>query len=415
MLLHWLWLSTRTHLPDRTKVTLLQHFQNATEVYYAAAEDYACVQELSEEGLQSLTDKNLTRAREIFDECNRKGIHILTLQDAGYPAQLRNIADPPVVLYYVGHLPDFESQPVIAVVGTRKATSYGLTTAKRMGYQIASCGGVVVSGVAAGIDAAAMQGALSAGNGVIGVLGCGVDVVYPASNRSLYADIRKQGCLISEFAPGTEPFGWNFPKRNRIISGMSRGVLVVEAPEKSGALLTARLAAEQGREVFAVPGNIDMPTSAGSNELLRNGGILVGSGWDVLMEYAAQYPDKIHNCCKPGKQTAYPDELARVAAEAEKTLPKVAQKAEILESNAKKQKKVIDTSQSSHYIDAEKKHPPLSDLEQTVLNAVIQGMNTVDTIEETTQLSTPAVLTALTTLEVKGLVQRLPGKRVQLK
>ena len=415
MLLHWLWLSTRSNLSDHAKVDLLQHFRTVTEVYYADGAAFSCLEGITEAGLQSLLDKDLTKAQHILDTCNQKDIRILTYQDAGYPHRLRNIADPPLVLYYAGRLPDFDSRPLIAVVGTRKATPYGITTAKRMGYQIASCGGIVVSGVAAGIDSAAMQGALSAGAGVIGVLGCGVDVVYPRSNRSLYADIRQCGCLLSEFAPGTEPFAWNFPKRNRILSGMSCGVLVVEAPEKSGALLTARLAADQGRDVFAVPGNIDLPTSAGSNTLLRNGAIMVASGWDVLSEYAQQYPDKIRNCSSPGRQTAYPDEVVRAAAEAERTLPKVAQKTEIYHQNTPKQKKEIDTVQSSHYSDAEKKRPTMTENEQRILDLVRQGMHMVDDIVASTDLPAGVVLGALTTLEIKGVVRRLPGKRVELK
>lgn len=413
MLLHWLWLSTRAGLSDRMKVTVLQHFSGASEVYYGDEEAFSDIEGLSEKALQSLADKDLAQVRAILEDCNQKDIHILTFQDAAYPQRLKNISDPPIVLYYSGRLPDFESQPMIAVVGTRKATPYGMTTAKRMGYQIAACGGIVVSGAAAGIDAAAMQGALSAGSCVIGVLGCGVDVVYPASNRSLYADTKRNGCLLSEFAPGTEPFAWNFPKRNRILSGLCHGVLVVEAPEKSGALLTARLAAEQGRDVFAVPGNIDLPTSAGSNELLRNGGILVGSGWDVVSEYAAQYPDKVVNRCKPGRQTAYPDEM--LAAGEEKPLPKVAQKKEIVAAKTRKEKKEIDRSQSSHYIDAEKKQPSLTENEQKIYDLVRQGTTVVDALTAATGLPVGVVLAVLTTLEIKGLVQRLPGKRVQLK
>lgn len=415
MLVHWIWLATRTHLSDRVKATLLQHFRDSEDIFYADADDFSFAEGLSQEGLQSLQDKNLTEARNILTVCDEKDIRILTFRDAAYPNRLRNIADPPVVLYYKGHLPEFDSLPLIGVVGTRKATPYGLTIAKRMGYQIASCGGIVVSGMAYGIDGMAMQGALTAGEQVIGVLGCGVDVIYPQSNRSLFADVERYGCLLSEFVPGTEPFKQNFPRRNRIISGLSCGVLVIEAPDGSGALITARRAAEQGRDVFAVPGNIDMPSCAGSNALLRDGAMMVSSGWDVVGEYKAQFPDKIHDRCKPGQQLAYPDEVEMAAHDAEKPLPKVAQKPKLFGGKKEKKKKEIDNRESSHYIDAETKHPPLSADEQTILSLVEEGKTLVDDVMAGTELSAGAVLAALTMLEVKGVITRLPGKRVKLK
>lgn len=414
MLVHWIWLATRPHVSDRLKAMLLAHFSDAEDIFYGAEEDYRVAEGLTQEGLTALMDKNLSASRKILAECDEKQIHVLTFRDAAYPGRLRNIPDPPMVLYYKGRLPQFDSLPLIAVVGTRKATAYGLSIAKRMGCQIAACGGVVVSGMAYGIDGMAMQGALTADAMVIGVLGCGVDVVYPQSNRALYEDLSKHGCLLSEFAPGTEPLRWNFPKRNRIISGLSCGVLVIEAPEGSGALITARQAAEQGRDVFAVPGNIDMPSCAGSNALLRDGAIMAGTGWDVVGEYRDQFPDKIYNRCKPGMQLAYPDEIARVA-EPEKPLPKVAQKPKALRGKKEKTKKEIDNAGHSQYIDATNNHPPLTDQEQTIYTLVREGMTLVDDIIAQTELPAGAVLAALTMLEVKGLVRRLPGKRVTLK
>ena len=414
MLIHWIWLSNRPHVSDRLKAELLQHFSDSEDIFYASEEDYRIVENLNQESLASLMDKDLGAARKILSECEQKDIHILTFRDAAYPARLRNIPDPPVVLYFRGRLPQFDSLPLIGVVGTRKATPYGLTTAKRMGYQIAACGGVVVSGMAYGIDGMAMRGALTADAMVIGVLGCGVDVVYPQSNRSLYEDLMHYGCLLSEFAPGTEPFKWNFPKRNRIISGLSCGVLVIEAPENSGSLITARQAAEQGRDVFAVPGNIDMPSCAGSNALLRDGAMMASSGWDVMEAYQHQFPDKIQNRCKPGQQMAYPDEIAK-AAETEKPLPKVAQKPRLFSAKKEKTKKEIDNGDSSHYIDAKSNRVPLTADEQTILQLVEQGKTLVDDLMAQTELPAGAVLAALTMLEVKGLVRRLPGKRVTLK
>lgn len=415
MLIHWIWLSMRPAVSDRVRAELLQHFQDAEDIYFADDQAFGMVDGMSEEAAASLQDKDLTQAQQVLEECNRKHISILTYRDAAYPNRLRNISDPPVVLYYKGRLPDFDGLPLIAVVGTRSASSYGLTVAKRMGSQIAACGGIVVSGMAYGIDGMAMRGALSAGSPVVGVLGCGVDVVYPLSNRALFADTEQCGCILSEFLPGTPPTKWNFPKRNRLLSGLSCGVLVVEAPEKSGALITAARAAEQGRDVFVVPGNIDTVSCAGSNALLRDGAIAVGSGWDVLSEYEALFPDKIHRNTGISRQNAYPDEVLLAAQEGENSRLKVAQKAKKVAPCQPKNKKVIDKAKNSQYSDAEAKTPALSENEAKIVSLVRQGKTLVDDIIAETGMPAGAVLAVLTMLEVKGVIARLPGKRVELK
>ena len=418
MLVHWIWLATRAGLGDRGRRMLMDHFADAEDIYFAA--DFENFASLSPEALSSLQDKKLEEAERILALCKREQISVLTWQDALYPRRLKNIADPPVVLYYKGHFPEVDALPLIAVVGTRKASAYGLTTAKRMGYQIASCGGVIVSGIASGVDSMAMRGALTAGECVIGVLGCGADVVYPASNRALYADVQRQGCLVTEFPPGTPPIGSNFPRRNRIISGLSCGVLVVEAPEKSGALITAQQAADQGRDVFVVPGNIDVETCKGSNALLRDGAIAVSSGWDVVEEYEARFPGKLRKNLLSSHQTAYPDEVEKIATEDEKPLLKVAQKPKSPEKNHRKglfgKKKEIDNPDSTPYsVPEEVALPALSPQEEQLVALIRRDVHLVD--DMMAQVSMPAgqVLATLTMLEVKGIIRRLPGKRVELK
>ena len=419
MLQHWIWLAHRPGVNDRMKVRLLQHFRDAEDIFFADSGAFDHIEGLTAEAAESLRDKNLIPAEDILDTCHREKLHILTYRDAAYPASLKNIADPPVVLYYKGQLPELDAFPVIGVVGTRKASAYGMTAAKRLGYQIGKCGGIVVSGMAYGIDAMAMSGALTAGQKVVGVLGCGVDIVYPLSNRALFRDVEQYGCILSEFPPGTQPAKWTFPKRNRIISGLSNGVLVVEAPEKSGALITARLAAEQGRDVFAVPGNIDMPSFVGSNRLLRDGAIMVSSGWDILSEYEALYPDKIRKEDGPAHQTAYPDEVRKAASEAEKPMPKVAQKAALPRKNTdlKKnlEKKGIDNGQTTSYSDVNNILPKLSEDERKIVTAIRTGERLVDDVIAETGLTTGKLLAALTMLELKGILKRLPGKRITLK
>lgn len=420
MLLHWIWLAHRPGLSDRGRAALLQRFQDPEDIFYADRKTLAEVEGLSGTGLEALGDKSLDEAQSILKICRDKKLGILTFQDAAYPRRLRNISDPPAVLYYKGQIPDLESCPAIAVVGTRKASAYGLTTAKRMGYQIARCGGIVVSGMAYGIDGMATAGALTAGSPAVGVLGCGVDVVYPMSNRSLFRDMEEYGWLVSEFPPGYPPSRWTFPKRNRIISGMCNGVLVIEAPEKSGSLITARQAAEQGRDVFVVPGNIDLPSFQGSNQLLRDGAIMVSSGWEVVSEYEGLYPNSLRKELGQCRQTAYPEEV-QFAADSGKKYEKVAQDIQKPKQirNLKKKldkidKKDIDNTASRPYSVVDTDSIPLSDEERSVIQILEQGERLVDDVIAQTGLPAGKLLSLLTMLELKGVVRRLPGKRIAL-
>ena len=419
MLLHWIWLAHRPGIGDRMKVRLLQHFRDPEDIYYADGESYRHVEGITAEAAESLKDKDLSAAESVLGACRREGLHILTFQDAAYPSKLKNIADPPILLYYKGQLPDLDGLPVIGVVGTRKASAYGMQTAKRMGYQIARCGGVVVSGMACGIDGMAMSGALTAGETTLGVLGCGADMVYPPSNRALFRDVEQYGCIVSEFAPGTQPAKWTFPKRNRIISGLSDGVLVVEAPEGSGALITANHALEQGRDVFVVPGNIDQPGFVGSHRLLRDGATLVSSGWDILSEYEALYPHRIRRDQTPSQQTVYPEEMEKALSEPKKTTAKVAQNPSVPgKSKALKkilEKKSIDNCPTEAYSDVNAVLPKLSADEQSIVKLLSSGERLVDDVIAETGLTTGKILALLTMLELKGLVRRLPGKRIGLK
>ena len=418
MLIHWIWLATRPGMNDRQKLEVLKAFQDPETVFFGDKSAFTHIEGMTREAAEALSNKDLSQAREILNDCISNEIQICTYHDAAYPAKLRNIADPPMVLYYKGNLAGLEGNPMIGLVGTRKASAYGLTTASRMGYQIARCGGTVVSGVAAGIDGKAMTGALTAGGTIVGVLGCGIDVVYPPTHRSLYLDTERNGCLISEFPPKTPPYKWNFPRRNRIISGMSDGVLVVEAPHGSGSLITARLALDQGRDVFVVPGNIDVPTFQGSNALLRDGGIAVSSGWDVVSEYAALYPEKIRKEEGNLRQYAAQEEIS-LAENAEKPMLKVAQKAAVMEKNSlfdrKKVKKPIDKDKKSAYSDQQKIFESLSQDEKMLLEPLRKGEALVDELIAASNLPAGKVLSMLTMLQIRGIIELLPGKRVSLK
>lgn len=293
MLKYWIWLAELPELTNQVRLALLRHFGTPENAFYADAGEILLTEGITRAQAEALDRKSLAAAERILEDCRRLGLRILTFQDAEYPNRLRNIYDPPFLLYVRGHLPPVDEEPVVAVVGTRTCTPYGETCGEKLGYGLARGGAVVVSGLARGVDAAAARGALRGGGVPIGVAGGGVDVVYPPEHRYLYEDVAAAGALLSEYPPGSEPDRTHFPVRNRIMSGLAVATVVVEAPLRSGALITANTALEQGRDLFAVPGPIDAPASAGCNRILRDGGIIVTEARDVLEHYAERFPDKL--------------------------------------------------------------------------------------------------------------------------
>lgn len=227
------------------------------------------------------------RVEYLIEYLEKKKIRIVTKYDEEYPNKLRNVSNQPYVLYSKGDLSKLNTSAIgISVVGARKATSYGKWVTENIVRELSEKGISIISGMAYGIDSIAHRVSLDKGEYTVAVLGSGIDVIYPAKNKKLYYDIEEKGCILSEFAPGTKPMGYNFPLRNRIISGLGDGVLVVEAGIKSGSLITATCGAEQGKEVFAVPGNIDSIYSKGTNRLIRDGAKIVTEANDIFEELA---------------------------------------------------------------------------------------------------------------------------------
>lgn len=287
---HWVWLSN-LRIDRRLMHRLLDRFIDAQRVF-EATEAELCEVSLSQTAQRTvLLSRDLKYAQNIVSFCAEKHIGIVTMQDAAYPNRLRNIEVPPVLLYVSGHMPSFDEEAAVTVVGTRESSGRANEIAHRFGYELADKGMLVVSGMAKGIDAAANTGALDAGARTVAVLGGGVDVCYPESSRGLYNRILAgNGCLISEYPPGERPLGRHFPERNRIMSGLSAGVLVIAAPERSGSLITASRALEQGREIFVVPGNVDDFEFVGSNNLIKHGAIPVTTPKDIVAYYYARFP-----------------------------------------------------------------------------------------------------------------------------
>jgi len=268
---------------------LIDRFQSPAAVFKASRQELLQVTGITRR--HALNIKNHRTPDRVFKEIDligQKRIRMVTMKDPDYPSLLRQIPDPPPYLYLKGSLDGLAKH--MAVVGSRNATPYGLANARRLSADLSKCGLTIVSGMALGIDTAAHQGALRTGGKTVAVLGSGFERIYPAANRKLFDDIAGTGAVITEFAMPTEPEAHNFPVRNRIISGMSLGTVVVEASRKSGSLITARLAAEQNREVFAVPGSIQSFKSTGTHTLIKQGAKLVENAPDILEEISNVFP-----------------------------------------------------------------------------------------------------------------------------
>ena len=389
---YWLWLST-AGLTLSAQAQLLDRFGDAEEIFHATREAFDGLS-LGQRDKALLEDRALDRAYQVLGACREQDLRIITYRDSAYPSRLRQISAPPVVLYVKGKLPSLDSEPAIAVIGTRRASPYGLKMARTLSYQIASGGGLIISGLTQGIDAMAARGALQADGTVLAVLGTEIDRERSALAKDVVA---AGGVLISEYAPGTVSQRHHFRERNRIAAGLSVGVVVVEAPAKSGALLFAEEALEQGKEIFAVPGNADADNSAGTLSLIRDGAGLATCGWDVLSEFEALYPGRM----KRVSPQLRPPELQPVEPEsrtpAEKPQPpRSPEPREEMPRNLRDQLATLSEDQLK------------------IITAIEKDATHIDDIIEATGLSTATVLAQLTVLQVKGWIRREPGMRIVL-
>jgi len=357
---NWVWLSSLVDITPRRKYLLLEHFRDPALLWEAGESELKASGLCTPKVIAKLTDKEARKATEYAIEKIKKcDADVVSINDKNYPEMLRYIHDPPLVLYCRGRLEG--KADCIAVVGSRKATWYGLDMAKRLSGELAENGITIVSGMARGIDSKAHKGAIERGGKTIAVLGCGVDIVYPPENRDLMDDIIKHGAVISEYLPGTKPSQFNFPARNRIISGLSRGVAVIEAGERSGSLITADFALDQGREVFAVPGNINSASSIGTNRLIRDGAKIVTCVEDILDELKISY--STHNA---------KDLTAKLA------------------------------------------EMRLSDDERTIAQRLLDGPVHLDVLSRECGMSVQMTASILVMLELSGFVEQLPGKYYKL-
>lgn len=389
---YWLWLASQTRVSPRAKAALIAHYGGAEEAFFAPSGAFSRLPGLTEREAAILENRDLRQVDAILSACHSQGIDVITMQDAAYPDRLKSIFAPPVALFVQGSLRGLEGTAAVSVIGTRSATPYGLKMGRRLAYEIVTSGGVVVSTLSPGVDEAAARGALLGGGPCVGVLGC----AHPERPNALYRDIAASGALISEYPPGTVTQRSFFRDRNRIAAGLSLAVAVVEAPSSSGALLFAAEALEQGKEIFAVPGNADAANSAGTNALLKQGARPVTCGWDVLADYERLFPGRL----RPSRANL-PEGSA--PAPAEKVRPAPA-----------KEKKEIDKEKPKGYIDLRDQLSGLSAQQLEIITAIGKGRQHIDDIIEATGYPAAKVLAQLTVLEIKGFISRSAGKRISL-
>ncbi|HLZ34378.1 MAG TPA: DNA-processing protein DprA [Nitrospira sp.] len=360
----WLTLRAIERLGDQTLLALIREWGSPDAVLRASTDELiqrGCSSRLADAIRRGPDAEACRRIDRELSAIHLKHVEVLTITNASYPARLRTIPDPPPLLYVSGLLTD-RDELAVAIVGARRATAAGRVMTEELANGLAGAGVTVVSGLARGVDAAAHRGALAAGGRTIAVLGCGIDRTYPPEHERLRREIEERGAILSELSLGAPPHSAHFPRRNRIISGFSLGVVVTEAAINSGSLITARLAAEQGREVFAVPGFIKEDTSRGTNALLKEGAALIENAQDVIEAIAPQLEISLRaRLSSPSPEPRYGDRFGNQ--------------------------------------------------EQLVYDALSYNPLTVDSLVELTGLSVPSVMASLLSLELRQRIRQLPGQQ----
>lgn len=430
-LLFWIWLSEALGVgnPDFSRV--IELYETPYDVYEADEEELERQIGLKEKTRLSLSNKNLQRATEIMDACQRLGIGILPYDSALYPYSLREIKKPPVLLYYVGTIPKFEERLCVGLIGTRRMSEYGRDMAYKISYELACGNAITVSGLAEGIDGVCAAATLRASGVTVAVLGCGLDLAYPTHHGKLMNAVAEKGVLLSEYPPGTKPLYYHFPARNRIISGLSHAVVVVEAGLGSGSLITAKEAVMQGKDVFAVPSRVGVDNAEGVNGLLRDGALVATCASDIAAKYEYLFPASFRaDLVKQGAKRSHPDleflhdiGVCKSEKVPDEPLAQSSRRPCRTEENTKnkKEKDTLlnrrqETATQTQQMETTTKNSESESLLQSLTPIqleVLQAIPDDRTIssDALVKLEHPygEILTALTMLEIMGLVEKLPG------
>ena len=390
---YWVWLQTVLGAGARTD-DILAYFNSPEELYLAGSQEWRLSGLFTEKKIQALKSTTPSETGKVLNECNKKGYKIITPDSSLYPDRFRNLSDMPLVIYGMGDCSVLSDEVSIGIVGTRNASNYGIETAQKLSFRLAQAGATIVSGGALGIDSEAHAGAMLARGRTLAFLGCGLSYDYLKENASLRRAITRYGAVFSEYQPFTPPSRATFPIRNRLISGASLGIVVIEAGVKSGSLITANRALDQGRDVFAVPGDIVRSSFDGTNHLIKNGAKPVFSAEDVLSEYEFMYGDLIdlEKASAPIKDVEYVDYRKPKTKEKKETVPVKEQKVS--------GRKVLGND--------------VSDEAKSIYGVLNDTPMHIDDIVRATGLKMNIVLSSLTELEILGYVELTSGKNYRL-
>ena len=388
---YWVWLTSKKYMTPYKITTLLEHFNDITEIY--EADVYDDMQDIGLKEKRELLNKSLDSAELIIEKINVIGGRIVTFDDPEYPPLLKEIQPPPYVLYMKGERINWEEQLPIGVIGARECTEYGVVAARKLCYEMASTGVLIVSGMARGLDSVAAMSALKAGGKTVAVLGCGLDIVYPPENGPLMDAIEKNGVVITEYPPTCPPMGSNFPQRNRIISGLSRGLLVIEAGRKSGTFTTVEYAKNYNRDIFAVPGGIFRDKSEGTNNLIKRGAHLITSVRDIFEHYP--YEASV---------------MKRASGE------KVDVKIEKVEKKKKEQtkEKIEEYKPKVNVTLEDQRYKGLNEAEKRVIEVLINKECHIDELVRESKMEIKMLNSILPVLEMMGHIQKMQGNYYRL-
>lgn len=402
----WVWLQHVLGYGSNRITSVTDRYTFAEDFYRASLEDKLKCGCFKKSDIGKLSDLSLDNAAAIIERCGKCGIEIVTFGDVNYPMQLMNIASPPAALYVKGDVSVLTSKLAIAIVGTRSSTPYGRKAAFDFGFNLAKNGVTVVSGGAVGIDTCSHKGSLQAGGSTICVLGCGIEYDYLRENANLREVISKHGALVSEYTPDYPPSRYTFPQRNRLISGLTHGVLIVEAGERSGSLITANLALEQNRDVFAIPGSINSSVSFGTNKLIKLGAKPVTEVSDILEEYSYE---KFITAEKPIPK----EELSLFDFYEENKNSKNRKEKKDKKNNAAKYAEKTCTEETKLPVLSDEDFSGLSENAQKILSLfgkIKKDKIHIDTVTEKTGLPVSAVQAAITELEINDCIISVEGR-----
>ncbi len=403
-LLYWVWLSSAQRMNTFKIKNIKNRFRDPKKVYDASVDELCEVKGITSQDVKTLSDKSISRAENIMKAMERENVDIVTIEDEEYPAPFKDIEYPPYVLYMKGIKMDWENMLGLTVIGTRKYTQYGADVTRLMCEPLTKAGFTVISGMASGVDGAAAKAALDAGGKTVAVLGSGIDVIYPKENTDLFNRIVENGVVMTEYPPGTRPLPYNFPHRNRLMSALGKGVLIAEAPTRSGALITASQALDMGKNVFAVPGSVFKENSGGVNMLIQQGAKPVMHPRDIMCEYFSDT-----SAVDYVRADVYDSESVIKNEPSEYVKPRNEKK----RADVKKSESTAPRAEENKKEDTER-YSELNEREKKIIALLTERNYGTDELARALDIKISELNNILVVLEIRGFISRLAGNNYKI-